>query len=82
MSYGLSYLENFQFSNLLPASEAGCWKFDQFDHKKAIWPKFVEIDVSGIFENLHKNKNASLKPAFMEQLKYLTNSGSRNDSFA
>ena len=26
MSYRLSYLEDFHFSNLLAASEAGCWK--------------------------------------------------------
>ena len=28
MSYRLPYSENFHFSNLLAASEAGCWKFD------------------------------------------------------
>ena len=30
MSYRLTYLENFHFSNLLAASEAGCWKFEKW----------------------------------------------------
>jgi hypothetical protein len=31
MSYRLPYLENFHFSNLLAASEAGCWKFEKWN---------------------------------------------------
>ena len=30
MSYRLTYLENFHFSDLLAASEAGCWKFEKW----------------------------------------------------
>ena len=61
------------------------WKhFDQAKHDDTFWPmpNILKGSVPAIFEKLHKNKNAILKPAFMEQLKYLTNSGSRNDSFA
>ena len=34
ISYRLSYLEKFHFSNLLAASEAGCWKFEKWKFSK------------------------------------------------
>ena len=39
----LSYLENFHFSNLLAASEAGCWKFGGKNLRRHIWMPLRKI---------------------------------------
>ena len=47
MSYSLSYSENFHFSNLLAASEAGCWKLkNESFPNKAIYSSFEELRYS------------------------------------